>query len=152
MAAAAEPRPAVFRGPSWRLAWRSLSALALTYAGGYAVLWALGLVVRGWRGWALLIGPLVILAASRLWTWRRVSVAIEGPTLRYEGTDPVRDFELSLSEIEAAYFDRTLEGEPLALVLADRDERVLSGLDERAARRLYAHLLERGVSPVRAEG
>ncbi len=140
--------PVVFRGASRRRAVRSLGALALTYASGYAALWAMGLVIRGWRGWVLLLGPLVIFAGSRLISWRRVSVSVDAGRLRYEGSAPARDFELPVDEIAELYWDATLPGRPLVLTGADRDERVCEELDRRPAERLRAWLLARGVSAV----
>lgn len=134
--------PAVFRGASRRRALRSLGALALVYVTGFAALWAMGLVVRGWRGWLLVVGPLVILAASRWWSWRRVSVAVDEDAVRYEASSPERDFEVPLERLRAVRRDRDLPGAPLVLSLDDGDERALLELGEDAADQLEERLSE----------
>jgi hypothetical protein len=137
----------VFRGIGLgRTAWR-LGGLILQYGGGFTVLWALGLVVRGWQGWALLTAPLVGLLALRTWAWRRVSVAVAEGIVRYEGASPARDWEVPLPRVRGSYFDRALPGAPLVLALDDGDERACLELSRPASRRLQAHLRELGVAP-----
>jgi hypothetical protein len=126
-----------------------LASLVTVYAGGFAVLWGLGLVVRGWPGWLLVAAPLVFLVGARLWAWHRVSVEVTEEALRYEGASPERDFELALDALAAVYFDRTLPGAPLVLVLDDGDERVCGELSAEAARALHAHLRRTGVPAAR---
>lgn len=134
-----------FRGVSMKRAVSSMASLATIYVGAYAVLVTLGLVIRGWRGWALLVVPLVLLVVGRLLTWRRVGVTIDGERLRYEGSERSRDFEVELTRIEGVYFDPALPGRPLVLVTDDRDENVCVELSERAAKALHRELVERGV-------
>lgn len=138
-------QPRVFRGvgvtqSALRLAWPTIA-----YGGGFAVLWALGLVVRGWQGWAMLAAPLVAILAFRFWASRRVSVEVAEQTLRYEGASPRRDWEVSLERVKGTYFDRALPGLPLVVVLDDGDERACLELSRSAARALQEHLRERGI-------
>ncbi|HEY8427289.1 MAG TPA: hypothetical protein VIL20_02910 [Sandaracinaceae bacterium] len=137
-------RPAVFRGIGAARATARVASLVSIYAGGFGVLWGLGLVVRGWQGWALLATPLAAMIALRLWAWSRVSVEVTADRLRYEDAVPARDFEVPLEQIEAVYFDRHLPGEPLVIATGD-DEHVCGELSARAARELYEHLRARGV-------
>jgi hypothetical protein len=141
-------QPAVFRGVGLTRGATRIASLVTVYVGGFAVLWGLGLVVRGWQGWALLATPLVFLVASRLWAWRRVGVEVAEGTLRYEGAAPERDFEVEVGRIAAVYFDRALPGAPLVLVLEEGDERVCGELSSEAARALHAHLVRAGVPAV----
>lgn len=140
----------MFRGVGVQRAATRLASLATAYVGAFAVLWGLGLVVRGWRGWLLLVTPLVAMVASRLWAWRRVAVEVGEGALRYEGALPGRDFEVSLEALEAFYFDRTLPGAPLVLVTRGGAERVCGELSAEAARALAHHLAGRGVPTVQA--
>lgn len=127
-----------------------IGALSTLYAGAFAVLWGLGLVVRGWQGWAILAAPLAAIVATRLWAWHRVSVEVASDRLHYEGALPQRDFDLPLAQIEAVYLDATLPSRPLVLALSDGDERICGELSPRAALALYRHLRERGIPAVRA--
>lgn len=135
--------PTVFRGASRRRALRSLGTLTLVYLTGFVALWVMGLVVRGWRGWLLVIGPLLILAASRWWSWRRVSVAVDDDAVRYEGSSPEHDLEVPLARLVAVHRDTDLPGAPLVLALDDGDERALLELGESAADALESALAER---------
>lgn len=139
----------MFRGIGPTRAAVRVASLVTLYGGAFAVLWGLGLVVRGWQGWALLATPLAALIALRLWAWRRVSVEVTADRVRYEGAVPARDWEVLLDSIEAVYFDRTLPGRPLVLALSG-DERVCGELSEPAARALHDHLIDLGVPSVRA--
>lgn len=142
-------RPAVFRGIGAARAAARVASLVVVYAGGFAVLWGLGLVVRGWQGWALLATPLAAMIALRLWAWSRVSVEVSADRLRYEGAVPARDFEVPLEGIDAIYFDRSLPGAPL-VIATGADEHVCGELSARAARELHDHLRARGVPAPRA--
>lgn len=141
--------PRVFRGIGLSRGAARMSALVITYAGGFAVLWGLGLVVRNWQGWALLAGPLAVLAAMQLMAWQRVSAEVGSGLVRYEGSSPQRDFEVAIDRISTTYFDAALPSCPLVLALDDGDERVCDELGPGAARALAAHLSELGVTPVR---
>ncbi len=137
--------PTVFRGIGLTRGATRIGALVTAYAGAFAVLWGLGLVVRGWQGWALLAAPLAWMVGGRLWAWHRVSVQIAQDRLRYEGALPQRDFEVMLDDIAAVYFDATLPSRPLVLALRDGDERFVAELSHESARALEHHLRERGV-------
>ena len=142
--------PRVFRGFDAMGALASVSRVALVYGGAFLVLWVLGLVVRGWRGWALVIAPLVFLVGSRLWAWRRVSVELADGRLRYEGVSIEDDFEVPLAAIRAVYVDRALPGRPLVLVLDEGDERLVRRLRPAQAvelRRALTALGARDVGP-----
>ena len=140
--------PRVYRGYDRGAGVARLARLVLIYGGVFAGLWVLGLVVRGWRGWVLVIAPLALMIAVRVWKWRRVWVEIAEGTLRYEGAAPERDFEVPLSSIAGCYHDRMLGGGPLVLVLEGGDERVLSDLNPSRADDLREHLVASGVEPV----
>lgn len=138
----------VFRGAG---AWAGVARVASVgtlYVGGFAVLWGLGLVVRGWQGWFLLSAPFAAWVAAQLWAYRRVGVHVHEGVLRYEGASPARDFEVALDALDAAYFDDTLPGAPLVLVHG-REERVCGELAASASRALAAHLAEMGVRSIR---
>lgn len=134
----------VFRGFDVAGAVASVSRIALLYGGAFLVLWVLGLVVRGWRGWVLLLAPLLFLVGSRLWAWRRVSVELADGQLRYEGVATADDFEVPIAAIRQVYFDRQLRGRPLVLVLEDGDERLLPRLRPASARALFEALVGLG--------
>ncbi|MBX3273954.1 MAG: hypothetical protein KF729_27060 [Sandaracinaceae bacterium] len=138
----------LFRGPDLAGALASVAGLALGYGGGLLALWVLGLAIRGWRGWALVLAPLVLFVGARLWAWRRVAVELDDEQLRYEGASTRDDFEVPLASIRALYTDRALEGAPLVLVLDGGGERVLSHLAPSRARALEAALVARGVEPL----
>lgn len=140
-------QPAVFRGIGAARAASRVASLVILYAGAFAVLWGLGLVVRGWHGWALLAAPLAALIVLRLWAWHRVSAEVTGDRVRYEGAVPARDWEILLDRIEAVYFDRTLPSRPLVIAV-DGDERVCGELSAPAARALHDHLIELGVPAI----
>lgn len=123
-----------------------LALLVLLYGGVFSALWALGLVVRGWQGWVLVLGPLVLMIAARMWRWRRVSVEIADGTLRYEGVATERDFDVPLGSIASCYRDRMLRGGPLVLVLVDDEEHVLEHLDPSGADALQERLVASGVA------
>ncbi len=142
-------RPAVFRGIGVARAAVRVASLVTLYVGGFAVLWGLGLVVRGWQGWTILGAPLAALVGARLWAWRRVSVEVTENRVRYEGAVPARDWEIPLERVEAVYFDRALPGSPLVLAV-EGDERVCGDLSTTAARALFDHLTELGVPAPRA--
>ncbi len=137
----------VFRGIGLARAAARIAALVTAYAGALAVLYALGLVVRGWQGWTLVLAPLAAMIGARLWAWKRVSVEVRDGVVRYEGAAPSRDFEVPLEHVRATYFDRTLRGHPLVLVL-DGDERICGELSAESGRALSRHLAELGVSPM----
>ncbi|MEC7522212.1 MAG: hypothetical protein VYE22_20160 [Myxococcota bacterium] len=141
--------PVVFRGIGWPRGITRVASLVIVYVGGFAVLWGLGLVVRGWQGWILLTAPLALWVASRVWAWHRVAVEVTEDRLRYEGATPQRDFEVRLEELGAVYFDDMIPGRPLVLVLSDGDERVCGELSRRAARAVAKHLIERGIPRIR---
>ncbi len=143
--------PRIFRGVGLERAAARIAALVTLYAGAFGVLWGLGLVVRGWQGWAILTTPLVGMIGVRLWAWSRVSVEVTGGRLHYEGALPQRDFELALDDIVAAYFDAMLPSRPLVLALRDGDERFVGELSPESARALQRHLAERGIPASRAE-
>ncbi|MCZ7683969.1 MAG: hypothetical protein M5U28_36450 [Sandaracinaceae bacterium] len=105
-------RPALFRGIGVARAAVRVASLVTLYVGGFAVLWGLGLVVRGWQGWTILGAPLAALVTLRLWAWRRVSVEVTEDRVRYEGAVPARDWEIPLERVEAVYFDRALPRQP----------------------------------------
>ena len=132
--------PRVYRGFDAMIALRQVSLLALGYSGAFLVLWTLGLVIRGWRGWALLVAPLLMMVGLRLFAWRRLSVELADGLLRYEGVAAEDDFEVPQASIRAVYTDPQLPGRPLVLVLQDGGERVLRGMRPRQARRLRAAL------------
>lgn len=136
--------PRVFRGVGFARGASQIAALVIAYAGAFAVLWGLGLVVRGWQGWALLLTPLAAMVGLRLWAWHRVSVEVAGGVVRYEGAVPASDFEIPLEQIAGVYFDRTLRERPLVFAI-DGDERICGELSPRAARELRAHLVSLGV-------
>ena len=138
----------LYRGPDLAGALASVARLALGYGGGLLALWVLGLAIRGWRGWALVLAPLVLFAGARLWAWRRVAVELDDERLRYEGVSTRDDFEVPLASIRALYPDRALEGAPLVLVLDGGGERVLHRLAPSRARALRAALVARGVEPL----
>ncbi len=140
-------RPRVFRGIGAPRAAGRVASLVTLYLGGFAVLWGLGLVVRGWYGWALLATPLAALVALRLWAWSRVSAEVGPERLRYEGAVPSRDFEVRLDAIDAVYFDAHLPGRPL-VVATQEDERVCGELSPSAARALRDHLVELGIRAI----
>ena len=140
----------VFRGFDVAGAVASVSRIALLYGGAFLVLWVLGLVVRGWRGWVLVLGPLLFLVGSRLWAWRRVSVELADGQLRYEGVSTEDDFEVPLDAIRQVYFDRLLPGRPLVLVLEGGDERLLPRLRPARAVELEAALVALGARRVHA--
>lgn len=141
---------AVFRGFDAMGAVASVSRIALAYGGAFLVLWVLGLVVRGWRGWVLVLGPLLFMVGSRLWAWRRVSVELADGQLRYEGVATQDDFEVGVDAIRQVYFDHLLPGRPLVLVLEDGDERVLPRLQPARARELRDALVALGAEDVQA--
>jgi hypothetical protein len=138
----------VFRGVGFSRSAFGIFSIALGYGGAFAVLWGLGLVVRGWQGWLLLGAPLAAWIAARAWSFRRVSVEVGTRELRYEGVSPREDFAVPLERIASVYFDETLRGRPLVLVLDDGDERVCGELSPRAARSLHTHLLSKGVKEI----
>lgn len=142
--------PSVFRGIGLKRGAARIATLVTVYAGAFAVLWGLGLVVRGWQGWALLLAPLAAMIATRLWAWHRISVEVAHDRLRYEGSVLERDFEVSLEDIAGAYFDPTLPARPLVIALRDGDERFIADLSPTSARSLYRCLRDRGVQPLRA--
>lgn len=142
-------RPLVFRGTGFSRSAARVAALATAYLGGFAVLWGLGLAVRGWQGWLLLAAPLFALVALRVWAWQRVAVEVAGGYVRYSGAVPARDWETSLADVAQVYFDATLAERPLVLVLKDRGERICAELGPAAARALHDHLIELGVSTPR---
>jgi hypothetical protein len=141
--------PKVFRGIGVARGAVRLTALVVSYVGAFAVLWGLGLVVRGWQGWTLVTAPLLTMIAARLWAWRRVSVEVNAGLLRYEGAAPDRDFEIPIQRIVATYFDRTLPDRPLVLVTSDGDERICGELSPQAARLLHQHLAALNIPSVR---
>lgn len=143
-------KPVLYRGIGWPRGVTRVASLVIVYVGGFAVLWGLGLVVRGWQGWILLTAPLALWIASRLWAWHRVGVEVTEDRLRYEGATPRRDFEVRLEAIHAVYFDDLIPGRPLVLVLDDGDERVVGELSRKASRGVARHLIERGVPRIRA--
>lgn len=134
----------VYRGFDGVDALATTSRIALLYGGAFLVLWTLGLVVRGWQGWALVLAPLGFLVGSRLWALRRVCVELADGVLRYEGASTADDFEVELAAIREVYFDRQLAGRPLVLVLAGQGERVLPRLRPASARALADALVARG--------
>jgi hypothetical protein len=142
-------QPMVFRGTGWARSASRLAYVATIYFGAFAVLWGLGLAVRGWQGWLLLTAPLLALLALRLWAWQRVSVEIAEGVVRYSGAIPSRDWETSLDQVVQVYFDNAIAGRPLVLVLKDRSERICGELGPRAARALHDSLIELGVSAPR---
>ncbi len=137
-------KPQIYRGFEPRAAMASLSLLGLVYGGAFLVLWTLGLVIRGSRGWLLVLTPLALVAGLRLWAWRRLSVEVADGVLRFEGVSAKDDFEVALESIEAVYFDSMLPGRPLVLALHDGDERVIEGLRTGRAEELRAHLIDLG--------
>lgn len=143
-------QPRVFRGVGFARGAGRLTALVTAYAGAFAVLWGLGLVVRGWQGWALLLAPLAAMVGLRLWAWRRVSVEVAEGVVRYEGASPSADFEVPLEQIAGAYFDRTLRDRPLVLAI-EGDERICGELSPSAARALHEHIVSLGVRALDAE-
>ncbi|HBQ12837.1 MAG: hypothetical protein RLO52_30650 [Sandaracinaceae bacterium] len=143
-------KPVLHRGIGWPRGVTRVASLVIVYVGAFAVLWGLGLVVRGWQGWILLTAPLVLWITSRLWAWHRVGVEVTEDRLRYEGANPRRDFEVRLKSIKAVYFDDLIPGRPLVLVLDDGDERVVGELSRKAARAVAKLLIERGVPRIRA--
>ena len=140
----------VFRGFALWPASARIGGLVVSYAGAFAVLWALGLSVRGWRGWALVIAPLVVMLVTRIWAWRRISVELAQGCLRYEGVHPRRDFEVDVDAIQAVYRDPILSDHPLVLVLRGGDERVVAHLAPSAVDRLREHLVTRGAREIHA--
>ncbi len=134
----------MYRGVDAVGALATTSQIVLVYGGAFLALWTLGLVVRGWQGWALVLAPLVFLVGSRLWALRRVSVELADGLLRYEGASTGDDFEVELDAILEVYFDRQLAGRPLVLVLAGQSERVLPRLRPASARALADALAARG--------
>ncbi|MCB9596450.1 MAG: hypothetical protein H6719_27250 [Sandaracinaceae bacterium] len=140
----------VYRGFDGTAAFASVTRILLAYGGGFVVLWALGLVVRGWRGWLLVLAPLVFLVGTRLWAWRRVSVELADGVLRYEGVSSEDDFEVPLDAIRRVYRDRMLDGAPLVIVLDGEDERVLARLRPARAEELRAALVARGAEAIQA--
>ena len=141
--------PHVFRGFDRARAAASVSRIMLVYGGAFLVLWTLGLVVRGPRGWVLVLAPLLMIVGSKVWALRRLSVDVADGTLRYEGVSVSDDFDVAVDAVTAVYFDRSLSGRPLVLALADGDERVLEGLSRAAAGRLGAHLVASGARDLR---
>lgn len=139
----------VYRGFDLGSGLNHISWIVLIYAGVFAVLWALGLVVRGWQGWLLVIAPLVMIVSARMWAWRRISVELADGILRYEGTDTEHDFEVPLASIASVYADEMLRGRPLVLVLVDGGERVLEDLRPSVAEALREHLVGSGVDDIR---
>jgi len=137
-------QPRVFRGIGFARGAARLTALVTAYAGAFAVLWGLGLVVRGWQGWALLLAPLAAMIGLRLWAWRRVSVEVADGVVRYEGASPSADFEIPLEQIACTYFDCTLREHPLVLAI-EGDERICGELSPAAARALHEHIVSLGV-------
>lgn len=138
----------MFRGIGVGAGARRMAAVATLYAGGFAVLWGLGLVVRGWEGWLFLGALFAAWVVAPLWASRRVGVHVHEGVLRYEGASPARDFEVAIDALDAVYFDETLPGAPLVLVLG-REERVCGELATSASRALVAHLAELGVRTIR---
>lgn len=134
----------MFRGLRRRWVLERIASLVVRYTGALAVLHALGLVVRGWLGWVLILLPLASMVAIRLWVWQRISVEVRDGLLRYEGDDPRRDFEVPLVELRATYVDHTLHGQPLVLVL-EEGERTCSPLSPSASLALATHLSRAGV-------
>lgn len=138
----------MFRGVGVGVSVTRLASVTTLYVGSFAILWGLGLVVRGWQGWFLLAAPFAAWVTAHLWASRRVGVHVHEGILRYEGASPTRDFEVPIDALDASYFDETLPGAPLVLVLG-REERVCGELAASASRALAAHLAEIGVRTIR---
>ncbi|MBZ0119884.1 MAG: hypothetical protein IT378_13505 [Sandaracinaceae bacterium] len=142
---------AVFRGTGAARSIVRLLAVAVAYVGTFAVLWGLGLVVRGWQGWALLLVPLATLVAIRVFAWQRVAVEVAGGVVRYTGATPARDWDVPVAEVSQIYLDASLESHPVVLVRKDGHEHICGELGPDAGRALHDHLIGLGIaSPRRA--
>lgn len=136
----------IYRGADRGALARDLLRLALAWGGALAALLAMGLVVRGALGWALVVTPLVALTAWLVTARGRVLVELADGQLRYEGASTRHDFEVPLEAICDRYFDAAVTGRPLVVVLADGDERALRGLRRARAEALARVLPARGTS------
>lgn len=135
----------MFRGVGFARGAARLGALVVMYAGVLGVLFAAGMVVHGWLGWAVLATPLAMLGLLRIWGWHRVSVTLSDGMLRYEGASPRTDFEVPLAHLRGVSLPARTK--PLVLILEGDEPRVCPELSPRAAGALARHLVALGVEP-----
>jgi len=133
----------IYRGADRGALARDVGRAVLVWGGALVALLALGLVVRGALGWAIVLTPLVAVIAALVTARARILAELADGRLRFEGASTRQDFEVELAAIRDCYFDGAARGRPLVVVLADGDERALRGLRRSRAEALAAALARR---------